>query len=130
LVDVKAKDGKVTTAQKDKWKLFYELGIPVYVCRTRADVDALVEGKLEPWEPEAKAAGANMGDTSMRRLSSGARRRSPPRSGTNDLLTAISAAFEEEVKKHKDAKAVSCAWREEALIPVRAAAELKRRRGR
>lgn len=49
LVDVKAKDGKPTKAQCEKWAALAEKGIPVYVVRTERDVDALVRGELQPW---------------------------------------------------------------------------------
>lgn len=52
-VDVKGPNGKVEAAQREKWKALSEKGIPVYVVRTEADVDALVRGELEPWRPEA-----------------------------------------------------------------------------
>lgn len=52
LVDVKGLNGTVTTPQREKWKALSERGIPVYVVRTEADVDALVGGELEPWRPE------------------------------------------------------------------------------
>lgn len=55
LVDVKQPDGEVTKAQSEKWTALHALGIPVYVVRTEADVDALVGGTLAPWEPESKA---------------------------------------------------------------------------
>jgi hypothetical protein len=51
-VDVKGPKGKVEDAQREKWKALAEKGIPVYVCRAEADVDALVRGVLEPWRPE------------------------------------------------------------------------------
>lgn len=52
-VDVKDGDGRVTTAQQKKWTALRSPGIPVYVVRTEADVDALVGGTLAPWAPEA-----------------------------------------------------------------------------
>lgn len=51
LVDVKMPDGTLTKAQKEKWPTLHKKGIPVYVVRTAADVDALVGGTLEPWRP-------------------------------------------------------------------------------
>lgn len=51
LVDVKTPTGKVTPAQEEKWKALAEKGIPVYVVRTAADVDALVRGELAAWHP-------------------------------------------------------------------------------
>jgi hypothetical protein len=51
-VDVKGSKGKVEDAQREKWAALSEKGIPVYVCRTEADVDALVSGELEPWQPD------------------------------------------------------------------------------
>lgn len=53
-VDVKGKNGKLTEAQVEKWTALAALGIHVYVVRTETDVDALVEGRLEPWRPEPK----------------------------------------------------------------------------
>lgn len=50
-VDVKGPKGKVEEAQREKWKALAEKGIPVYVVRTEADVDALVRGDLHPWAP-------------------------------------------------------------------------------
>ena len=50
-VDVKTPTGKVTKPQEKKWKAMREKGIPVYVVRTEADVDALVGGTLGAWEP-------------------------------------------------------------------------------
>lgn len=50
-VDVKMPDGKVTTAQEKKWAELHAKGIPVYVVRTEADVDALVSGEIEAWKP-------------------------------------------------------------------------------
>lgn len=52
LIDVKMPDGSVTQAQVDKWTALHHKGIPVYVVRTEADVDALVRGELRPWVPE------------------------------------------------------------------------------
>jgi hypothetical protein len=54
-VDVKGPKGKVEKAQRGKWKALSEKGIPVYVCRTEKDVDALVRGELEPWRAEPPA---------------------------------------------------------------------------
>jgi hypothetical protein len=54
-VDVKGPKGKVEEAQREKWAALSEKGIPVYVCRTEADVDALVRGELEPWRAEPPA---------------------------------------------------------------------------
>jgi hypothetical protein len=54
-VDVKGPKGKVEKAQRAKWKVLSEKGIPVYVCRTEADVDALVRGELKPWRAEPPA---------------------------------------------------------------------------
>jgi hypothetical protein len=51
--DVKGPKGRVEDAQREKWEALSEKGIPVYVVRTEADVDALVRGDLEPWRPEA-----------------------------------------------------------------------------
>lgn len=51
LVDVKMPKGKLKPAQEKKWRELHEKGIPVYVVRTAADVDALVGGTLEPWRP-------------------------------------------------------------------------------
>lgn len=51
-VDVKMPDGKVTPAQAEKWTALHHKGIPVYVVRTEADVDALMSGELRPWVPE------------------------------------------------------------------------------
>ena len=51
-VDVKGPKGKVEEAQREKWAALSAKGIPVYVVRTEADVDALVRGDLEPWRPE------------------------------------------------------------------------------
>jgi hypothetical protein len=51
LVDVKNGKGRLKPAQATKWKALSEKGIPVYVCRTEADVDALVRGDLQPWAP-------------------------------------------------------------------------------
>lgn len=51
LVDVKMPDGKATKAQEKKWAELHAKGIPVYVVRTGADVDALVSGELAAWEP-------------------------------------------------------------------------------
>lgn len=51
LVDVKDGNGKPTKAQVSKWRHLRLHGIPVYVVRTEADVDALVAGTLEPWGP-------------------------------------------------------------------------------
>lgn len=56
LVDVKMPKGKVTPEQVKKWTELHAKGIPVYVARTEADVDALVEGTLEPWESESVLA--------------------------------------------------------------------------
>lgn len=53
-VDVKDGDGKPTGPQVKKWTNLRVLGIPVYVVRTEADVDALVAGTLEPWGPEPR----------------------------------------------------------------------------
>lgn len=52
LVDVKMPKGALKPAQVKKWAALRALGIPVYVVRTEADVDALVGGTLEPWSPE------------------------------------------------------------------------------
>lgn len=49
LVDVKEPKGKPTPAQVEKWKALSTKGIPVYVARTEADVDAIVAGSAEPW---------------------------------------------------------------------------------
>lgn len=49
LVDVKEPKGTPTPAQVEKWKTLSEKGIPVYVARTEADVDAIVSGAAEPW---------------------------------------------------------------------------------
>lgn len=49
LVDVKEPKGKPTPAQVEKWKALATKGIPVYVARTEADVDAIVSGAAEPW---------------------------------------------------------------------------------
>ena len=54
LVDVKMPDGKVTNPQVKKWSELAANGIPVYVVRTEADVDALVASTLEAWSPEAQ----------------------------------------------------------------------------
>lgn len=54
LVDVKMPKGKVKPAQEMKWKALHDKGIPVYVVRTKADVDALVRGELPPWAPDEK----------------------------------------------------------------------------
>lgn len=51
LVDVKMPKGKLEPAQEKKWAELAEKGIPVYVVRSEADVDALVRGELEPWKP-------------------------------------------------------------------------------
>lgn len=51
LVDVKMPKGKLKPAQEEKWKALHAKGIPVYVVRTEADVDALIKGTLEPWRP-------------------------------------------------------------------------------
>jgi hypothetical protein len=56
LVDVKAEDGKVTPAQTEKWSDLAAKGIPVYVVRTEADVDAIVAGTAAPWGPAEKVA--------------------------------------------------------------------------
>lgn len=54
LVDVKAATGKVEPEQAKKWAELATKGIPVYVARTWADVDAIVSGKAEPWRPTGK----------------------------------------------------------------------------
>lgn len=54
LVDVKEPKGGVTEAQEKKWAELHAKGIPVYIARTEADVDAIVAGTAKPWEPERK----------------------------------------------------------------------------
>lgn len=49
LIDVKMPHGAVTPAQVTKWGELAKKGVPVYVVRTEADVDALVAGVLAPW---------------------------------------------------------------------------------
>jgi hypothetical protein len=56
LVDVKEPKGKVTPAQEKKWAALLEKGIPVYVARTDADVDAIASGTAEAWRPEKPRA--------------------------------------------------------------------------
>lgn len=53
LCDVKMPKGRLKPAQEKKWTELAEKGIPVYVVRTEADVDALVRGELDPWRPDA-----------------------------------------------------------------------------
>lgn len=57
-VDVKNGKGEFKPAQLKKWPQLAAKGIPVYVCRTPEDVDALVRGELAPWQPERKTAPA------------------------------------------------------------------------
>lgn len=52
LVDVKLPDGRIEELQVEKWKALHKLGIPVYVARTEADVDAIVSGTTLPWNPD------------------------------------------------------------------------------
>lgn len=56
MVDVKMPKGKLKPAQEKKWTELSERGIPVYVVRTEAEVDALVRGELEPWAPATRDA--------------------------------------------------------------------------
>jgi hypothetical protein len=72
-VDVKGPNGKVEDAQREKWTALSEKGIPVYVCRTKADVDALVRGELEPWAPEPVRAKVREVGEAMARTSVEAR---------------------------------------------------------
>ena len=51
LVDVKMPKGGFMPAQEKKWAELAAKGIPVYVARTEADVDAIVAGTAEPWRP-------------------------------------------------------------------------------
>lgn len=144
LVDVKGVKGKPTPAQVEKWTALAAAGIPVYVCRTRADVDALVAGTLEAWEPDTREV-----DAFARRLSSGTVRAPQPHgrrvAAGRDTYAEMSAAFETDVAEWNAARKGSeeearirsemakatymrkLAEAEEALIPERARAELKRR---
>jgi hypothetical protein len=50
LVDVKKLgDGRVTEAQGKKWGALAKHGVPVYIARSAADVDAIVNGSAVPW---------------------------------------------------------------------------------
>lgn len=51
-VDVKLPDGRIEELQVEKWTALHKLGIPVYVARTEADVDAIVSGTATPWNPD------------------------------------------------------------------------------
>lgn len=96
LVDVKGKDGAPTKPQREKWAALAEKGIPVYVVRAEADVDALVRGVLEPWRPEVLGSlraplphgtvRREPGRTPLHNL------RSPPRSGPKAGRTDYSEA--------------------------------------
>lgn len=81
LVDVKIPKGTLKPAQVKKWTTLHALGIPVYVVRTEADVDALVGGTLAQWEPPERGrarpglvtprGGPRKGDAAKREPSSG-----------------------------------------------------------
>lgn len=86
LVDVKMAKGDVTKAQRSKWEYLRLQGIPVYVVRTEADVDALVGGTLEPWQPPMSE-----------RVPGGLRKRLLPQRGyTPPRSTPVCAANEAE----------------------------------
>lgn len=80
LVDVKGKDGTATEAQREKWTALAEKGIPVYVCRTAEDVDALVRGELMAWAPDAWRPVQRIGLT-------------PPRSKPKEAAKAAEETF-------------------------------------
>jgi hypothetical protein len=143
-VDVKGAKGKSTPAQREKWTALSEKGIPVYVCRNSGDVDALVAGNLQPWAPW---------EDEVRRMGREAKRarkeeeRAPDTAGELDAL--LREAGMQPYFHVKGCKGPPCACpnrrtatrplsagaaymrqlaeAEEALIPERARAELKRR---
>lgn len=53
LVDVKTPAGGFKPAQVKKWTALAAKGIPIYVARTEADVDAIVAGTARPWDPSS-----------------------------------------------------------------------------
>lgn len=122
-VDVKGAKGKPTPAQVEKWTALSVAGIPVYVCRTRADVDALVAGTLEPWEPEARRPALE--DVFMRRLSSGTRRAE----SFAEMAQRLAHQEESRIRSERSKAAYmrKLAEAEEARIPERAEAEMTRR---
>jgi hypothetical protein len=57
LVDVKERLGKPTKPQVKKWTALHTLGVPVYIARSEADVDAIVAGTAEAWAPPDLSSG-------------------------------------------------------------------------
>jgi hypothetical protein len=136
-VDVKGEKGKPTPAQVEKWTALSEKGIPVYVCRNSGDVDALVAGNLQPWAPW---------EDEVRRMGREAKRgmnlRSPPRTGPKagradyaEPCCPKDTPCGEHARGATATRPLSAgaaymrqlAEAEEALIPERARAELRRR---
>jgi hypothetical protein len=113
LVDVKGKDGAPTKPQREKWAALAEKGIPVYVVRAEADVDALVRGELEPWRPEPKC---DCGYIVGRLKTNGGHKAT---CATRAEHTNADAALADLARRYAE--------REDTLIAKRAAAELKRR---
>jgi hypothetical protein len=69
LVDVKTPTGGFKPAQVKKWTALASKGIPVYVARTEAEVDAIVGGTAEPWghkETRGKALATVTADAGKR----------------------------------------------------------------
>jgi hypothetical protein len=69
LCDVKTQTGGFKPAQVKKWTELAAKGIPVYVARTEADVDAIVGGTAEPWghkETRGKAPATVTSDAGKR----------------------------------------------------------------
>lgn len=91
LVDVKMPKGKVTPEQMKKWTELHGKGIPVYVVRTEADVDALVGGTLEPWASDDGASKHN--GSPRRKLTLGQATYNPPRSTPVDAAKGTEETF-------------------------------------